>query len=193
MNRCTQGITILFISTLTPIAIKQSLKIGWRRPKIFNIKEEGSPLYSWTISLPNIKRSLQRHPTLTSTHRSAQPRNCKLKERLAVIFSQLAWHLTPYPILTENLKIITVIDIIIMGKMTFFKYHRWIDRWRFRRLLLRIATSSNLLRKRHQRAYSKTKGPSRTKSCPEPDHNSYSKMIPSTPIAIWYPSLQVNL
>ena len=127
INLCIQGICILFNSTLTPIPIKQSLKIVWSRTKIFSIKEHGTPLSSWIISLPNIKRSHRRHPTLTSTHRFAEPRNCKLKERLAVIFGKIVRCLTPKHIMAEKMKIITVIDIIIMEKMTFFKYHRLID------------------------------------------------------------------
>ena len=127
MNLCIQGICILFISTLTLIPIKHSLKIGWSWPKIFSIKEHGTPLSSWIISLPNIKRSHRRHPTLTSTNRSAQPSNCKLKERLVAIFGKIVRCLTPKRIMAEKMKIITVIDIIIMEKMTFFKYYRLID------------------------------------------------------------------
>ena len=193
-TRRIPGISILFISILTFIPIKQTSKIGWSRPKIFNIKEDGNPLNSWITSLLSIKRSLLRHPTSTTTHRFAQHRNCRLKERWEVIFSRIAWHLTPNPILTENMMIITVIDIIIMGKMTFFKNHRWIGRQHFRILPLRTATSANLYpRYRHHRANSKTAG-LRTKRSMVPDHNSYSKIMHSSSLAtLWCPSLQASL
>jgi hypothetical protein len=195
LNRRIQGISILFISSLTFITIMQTSKKVRSRPKIFNIKEEeGTPLNSWITSLLNFKRNLLQLPTFPTTHRFTQRRNSKLKERWEVIFSQIARHLTPNPISTENMKIITVIDIIIMGKMTFFKNHRWIGRQNFRTLPIRTATSATLyLRYRHHRASPKTAG-YRTKRSLMPDHNSFSKIMHSSRlVTLWCSSLQTYL
>jgi hypothetical protein len=81
-----------------------------------------------------------------------------------------------------------------MGKMTFFKNHRWIILQHFRILPLRIATSANLYPMyRHHQANYKTAG-LRTKRSMVPDHNFYSKIMHIINLAtLWYPSLQVSL